>query len=138
MDFKKISLRVLITGSIFILLVKFGIRPNCNCNQPLTFVLGIAPNLVGSFLIPFFAYMVFSGRENLFARIFRIHSPGDLLQVCIIGFALLTVNEYLQLIPVFGRTFDYFDLLFSAVGLTASYLIFSKVYIKNFYSYYPD
>jgi hypothetical protein len=138
MDLKQISKWVVIIGTLFILLVKLGIRPNCNCNQNLTFILGIAPNLVGSFLIPFIANLVFSGRNNLLARLFRIHSHGDLLQVCFLGFGILVINEYMQMFPVFGRTFDYFDLVFSAVGLTASYFIFNKLYTKVFYSYYPD
>lgn len=138
MELRQISKWVIITGALIIILVKFGIRPTCDCNQTLKFILGIAPNLVGSFLIPFFASYFFSGRGNLLARIFRIHSFGDLRQVCLLGFGLLVINEYLQLIPFFGRTFDYFDLVFSAVGLTTSYFIFGKIYTKIFYSYYPD
>ena len=138
MDLKQISKWVVISGTLLILLVKLGIRPSCNCNQTLKFILGIAPNLVGSFLIPFIANLIFSGRDNLLARIFRIHSPGDLLQVCFLGFWILVINEYMQMFPIFGRTFDYFDLVFSAVGLTTSYFIFGKIYTKIFYSYYPD
>ena len=138
MDLKQISKWVVIIGAIIILLVKFAIRPACDCNQPLKFILGIAPNLVGSFLLPFFACLLFSGRENLLARIFRIHSLGDLRQVCLLGFGMLLVNEYMQLFPVFGRTFDYFDLVFSAIGLTAAYFTFGKIYTKVYYSYYPD
>ena len=138
MDLKQISKWVVISGTLLILLVKLGIRPNCNCNLALKFILGIAPNLVGSFLIPFIASLVFSGRNNFLARVFRIYSPGDLLQVCFLGFGILVINEYMQMFPLFGRTFDYFDLVFSAIGLTASYFIFSKLYTKVFYSYYPD
>ena len=138
MDLKQISKWVVISGTLLILLVKFGIRPNCNCNQTLTFILGIAPNLIASFLIPFIASFIFSGRNNFLAKIFRIDSPGNLLQVCFLGFGMLVINEYMQMFPVFGRTFDYFDLVFSSVGLTTSYFIFSKIYTKNFYSYYPD
>lgn len=138
MDLKQISKWVVITGVLLILFVKFGIRPNCDCNQTLEFILGIAPNLVGSFLIPFIANLIFSGRDNLLARVFRIHSPSDLRQVCFLGFGILVINEYMQLFPIFGRTFDYFDLVFSAVGLTTSYFIFGKIYTKVFYSYYPD
>lgn len=138
MDLKRISKWVVITGLSLILLVKFGIRPNCDCNQTLKFILGIAPNLLSSFLIPFIANLIFSGRDNLLAKIFRIHSPGDLLQVCFLGFGILVINEYMQQFPVFGRTFDYYDIVFSAVGLTTSYFIFGKIYTKVFYSYYPD
>ena len=127
MDLRKLSKWIVVFGAILIWLIKFGIRPFYDLGQPMNFILGIAPNLAGSFLIPFGAYWFFSGREFLIARIFRIHSTADLRIVCIIGFAMLVVNEYLQLIPVFGRTFDYFDIIASALGLTASYFVFSKL-----------
>jgi hypothetical protein len=119
MELKRISKWVLIAGTIIILTVKYGIRPYWDCGQPMKFILGIFPNLLGSFLIPFGASWFFSGRENLIAKIFRIHSLYDLRNVCILGFGMLVVNEYLQLIPVFVRTFDYFDILFSVAGLSA-------------------
>lgn len=138
MELKRISKWIVITGTIVIWAIKFGIRPNYDGGQPLTFFFGVAPNLLGSFLIPFGAYWFFSGREYLLARIFRIHSVSDLRLVCFMGLGLLIINEYLQLIPFFGRTFDYFDLLFSAIGLTVSYFVFSGVYARFMYRYYPD
>ena len=125
-------------GTLLIWLIKFGIRPYYDLGEPTNFFLGIAPNLLGSFLIPFGAYWVFSGREFLIARIFRIHSLIDLRNVCLLGFAMLVVNEYLQLIPIFGRTFDYFDIGFSAVGLSMSYFVFGKIYTTIMFRVYPD
>jgi hypothetical protein len=52
---------------------------------------------------------------------------------CVICFLLLVVNEYLQLIPVFGRTFDYYDILASAAGLYFSYWIMLKHFFANKY-----
>ena len=138
MELKRISKWSVIIGTLIIWLIKFGIRPYYDFGQPTNFFLGVAPNLLGSFLIPFGAYWFFSGREFLIARIFRIHSSGDLRLVCLLGFAMLVVNEYLQLIPVFGRTFDYFDIIFSAIGLSASYFVFGKIYTQIIYRYYPD
>lgn len=129
---------MVIIGALLIWSIKFGIRPYGDWGQPLKFLLGIAPNFIGSFLIPFGACWFFSGRDFLLARIFHIHSSGDLRLVCLMGFGMLAVNEYLQLIPVFGRTFDYFDLIFSAIGLTASYFIYKRLLVKMLYGYYPD
>ena len=129
---------MVITGALVIWLIKFGIRPFYDFGQLLNFFLGIAPNFLGSFLIPFGACWVFSGREFLVARIFRIHSIADLRHVCLIGFAMLVVNEYLQLIPMFGRTFDYFDIIFSVVGLSGSYFVFGKIYNQAVQRYYPN
>ena len=138
MELKRISRWLVIVGTLLIWLIKFGIRPYYDLGQPMNFFLGIAPNLLGSFLIPFGACWFFSGREFLIARILQIHSSADLRLVCLMGFAMLVVNEYLQLIPVFGRTFDYFDIFFSAIGLSASYFVFGKIYNQVTHRYYTN
>ncbi|MBL7738363.1 MAG: hypothetical protein JNK14_04035 [Chitinophagaceae bacterium] len=127
MELKQASKLMLIIGTLIIWTIKFLIRPFHLFEDPARFFLGIAPNLFGSFLIPFGAYWLFSGRNYWLARVFRIRSVYDLRLVCMLGFGMLIVNEYLQLIPFFGRTFDYNDILFSSVGLTVSYFIFSRL-----------
>jgi hypothetical protein len=123
---KSISRTLVITGTLVIWTIKFIIRP-LHIWDDAGFFLGIAPNLLGSFLIPFGAYWFFSGRNFLIARIFKIQSPYDLRLVCMMGFGMLIVNEYLQLIPFFGRTFDYNDIIFSLVGLACSHFVFGKL-----------
>jgi hypothetical protein len=130
MELKSASRILVITGTLLIWAIKFIIRPMNLFEEPLRFFLNIAPNLFGSFLIPFGAYWFFSGKQFFIARIFRIETQYDLRLVCIIGFGMLVVNEYLQLIPYFGRTFDYNDILFSSVGLMASYFVFEKLQHK--------
>ena len=127
MQLKQTSKRLVIAGTLFIWIIKFVIRPLYPEHDPVLFFLGIAPNLFGSFLIPFGAYWFFSGRTFLVARIFRIRSPYDLRLVCLIGMGMLIVNEYLQLIPFFGRTFDLYDIVFSSVGLLCSYFVFARI-----------
>lgn len=119
-----------IAGTLIIWLIKFGIRPFQHFEEPTQFMLGIAPNLLGSFLIPFGAYWFFSGRYHLVSRIFRIQSLLDLRIVCMLGFAMLVINEYLQLFPVFGRTFDYFDIISSATGLSVAYIVFGRMFTR--------
>ena len=138
MEIKRISKWVVIIDALIILSIKFGFRPLIDFDQPMKFILGIAPNLLGSFLIPFGACWFFSGKEFWIAKIFRIHSLSDLRLVCMLGFTMLVINEYLQLIPFFGRTFDYFDILFSIAGLATSYFVFARIYSKFMYRYYPD
>lgn len=116
-----------IAGTIIIWLIKFGIRPYFHFDAFPKFVLGVAPNLLGSFLIPFGAVWFFEGRKNFFGRFFSIQSVMELRFICITGFVLLLINEYLQLFPVFGRTFDYYDIFFSAVGLCLSYFVFGSM-----------
>ena len=138
MELKHISKWIVIAGTLVIWLIKFAVRPYYDLGQPVNFFLGITPNLVGSFLIPFGAHWFFSGREFLLAKVFRIHSFADLRIVCYVGFAMVTANEYLQLIPVFGRTFDYFDIGFSVVGILAAYLVFGKMYRRPINLYQPN
>lgn len=127
MELKRISKRLVIIGTLIIWAIKFIIRPLSLFDDPIRFFLNIAPNLFGSFLIPFGAYWFFSGRNFFIARVFRIQSSYDLRLVCIMGMGMLIINEYLQLIPIFGRTFDLYDIIFSMVGLLTSYFAFSKV-----------
>ena len=121
----------MITGTLVIWAIKFIIRPLHLFDDPTRFFLNIASNLLGSFLIPFGAYWFFSGRNFLIARIFKIETPYDLRLVCLLGFGMLIVNEYLQLIPFFGRTFDLNDILFSSVGLLASNFVFGKLQTRK-------
>lgn len=131
MQLKLISKHFVIAGTLLIWIIKYIVRPLNLFDEPGRFFLGIAPNLFGSFLIPFGAYWFFSGRNHLIARIFRIQSAFDLKMVCMLGFGMLVVNEYLQRISVFGRTFDYNDILFSSVGLITAYFVFGKMQRKH-------
>ena len=126
MYLKQTSRAFVIIGTLIIWAIKFLIRPLHLWDEG-KFFLGIAPNLLGSFLIPFGAYWFFSGRNFLIARIFRLQSAYDLRLVCLMGFGMLIVNEYLQLVPFFGRTFDYNDIIFSLIGLTISHFVFEKL-----------
>lgn len=135
---KQVSKRFVIFGTLLIWLIKFVIRPLQLVEGSPAFFLGIAPNLFGSFLIPFGAYWFFSGRDHLVARVFRIQTPYDLRLVCILGFGMLVVNEYMQRIPVFGRTFDYNDIIFSSVGLLAACMVFGKLQARYKDGYQPQ
>jgi hypothetical protein len=124
-----------ITGTLVILGIKYIIRPLNLFDEPVKFLLGIAPNLLGSFLIPFGVYWFFNGKKFFIARIFRIRSVYDLRLICMLGFGMLIVNEYLQLIPYFRRTFDYYDILFSLTGLLASYIVFENIMYRKMRDY---
>ncbi len=127
MELKQLSRRVVIAGTLLIWLIKYIIRPVYPLDDSAKFFLNIAPNLLGSFLVPFGAYWFFSGRNFLVARVFRIETPYELRGVCLMGFGMLVVNEYLQLITFFGRTFDYNDIIFSSFGLLVSCFAFGKL-----------
>ncbi len=131
MQLKQLSKWFVISGALVIWTIKYFIRPFGFDDEPFRFFLNIAPNLFGSFLIPFAAYWMFSGRDFLLARVFRISSGFELRLVCMLGFGMLVVNEYLQRIPFFGRTFDYNDIAFSSVGLVFACFVFGRLQSRS-------
>ena len=116
---------IVVVGTLLIWTIKFFVRPYLHPSGTTGFLLGVAPNLFGSFLIPFAAHWLYTQRPLNPERRLRFSILFDTRFICISGFLLLVVNEYLQLIPFFGRRFDYFDILFSAVGLLVSFYSFS-------------
>ncbi len=117
-----------ITGAIVIEAIKWGVRPYFDFAAPTKFLLGIAPNLLGSFLLPLGCYWLLSKYINLFEDI-------QLRLFCVVCFGLLVINELLQLFPVFGRTFDYSDIAASAAGLTGSYFFCTKYLFRKLATY---
>ncbi len=119
MSLKTFCKYVFISGAILIIIIKLLIRPYFHFIAPLQFFFGIAPNLISAFLFPFVCYW-------LLGRWINLHQDRQFKLFCISCFAFLLINELFQLMPVFGRTFDYNDILASAVGLSASYFFCSK------------
>lgn len=117
---KSISKWTIIIGTLLIWIVKFVIRPFVYIPSSVKPLVGLAPNLVGSFLLPFGACLFFQ-------RFFRLQTPAHLTFTCSFGLLLVIINEYLQLIPFFGRTFDYLDIFSSVIGVFCGHLLFAKL-----------
>lgn len=126
MDLRLFSKRLVIAGTGIIWLIKYLLRPFFSFPEPVSFFLGIAPNLIGSFLLPFGACWLISRKQTGLARWCRVGNCQQLRLFCTSAFCLLVVNEYLQQIRFFGRTFDYFDILFSGLGLILAYGILQR------------
>jgi len=109
----------LVAGIILIGAIKLFIRPYAEAHTIYNFFLGIAPNLVGAYLLLFASHLFFPLH-------FIFSSERWLRTATFYFFVLLSINECLQRIPVFGRTFDYYDIVASAVGLFLSYSFFLK------------
>ena len=120
MYLKTISKWTMITGTLFIWVIKFIIRPFVHIPSVMKPLVGLAPNLIGSFLLPFAACL-------FFRRFFRLQTSADLTFTCCFGLLLTIINEYLQLIPVFGRTFDYLDIISSVAGVCCGHLVFARL-----------
>ena len=117
---KNYSRIIVISGTLIIWFIKFLIRPFDLYADWLTPVVGFAPNLIGTFLLPFGAYW-------LFRKYFLLRDNYDLKITCAFGLLLVIINEYLQLIPVFGRTFDYLDIFASFLGTCIGYIVFARL-----------
>jgi glycopeptide antibiotics resistance protein len=115
-----VSKRVVIVGTLLIWTIKFLVRPYLLIPVWLKSLTGVAPNLLGSFLLPF-------GACWFFPRIFPLQTKANLRFTCVFGLLLVIINEYLQKIPVFGRTFDYLDIVSSFVGVWVGYYAFAIV-----------
>lgn len=124
MPLKQISRNVMIVGTLLIWSIKFLVRPFVHIDSSFKPFIGLAPNLIGSFLLPF-------GACWFFQRIFRLETEIDLNITCCFGLLLVVINEYLQLIPFFGRTFDYLDILSSVIGVFLGHLYFRKLMVKH-------
>lgn len=124
MYLKKWSRNIVIAGTLLIWTIKFIIRPFVHIPASLKTLAGISPNLLGAFLLPF-------GACWFFQKYFVLRTIQHLKITCWFGLVLVIINEYLQLIPVFGRTFDYFDILSSFVGVFAGYVAFAKLMAKS-------
>ena len=111
---------IVISGTLMIWAIKFIVRPFQFYAEWLTSAVGSAPNFIGSFLLPFGAYW-------LFRKYFLFRDVHDLKLTCWFGLLLVIINEYLQLIPVFGRTFDRLDILASFAGVYLGYVVCSKM-----------
>jgi len=124
MYIKTVSKWVMISGTLLIWAVKFLIRPFVHIPHLLKPLVGFAPNLIGSFLLPF-------GACWFFQRFFKLRTAADLTFTCCFGLLLVIINEYLQLIPVFGRTFDYLDIFSSVVGVFCGHLVFARLMVSQ-------
>ena len=123
MPLKRISKQIMIIGTLLIWMIKFLIRPFVHIDATFKPLIGLAPNLIGSFLLPF-------GACWFFQRFFRLENDRDLNITCCFGLLLVVINEYLQLIPIFGRTFDYLDILSSVIGVFFGHLSFRRLMIR--------
>lgn len=130
MSLRVISKWMVISGTLLIWTVKFFIRPFVHIPYSLKTLSGMAPNLIGSFLLPFGACWMFSW-------LFGMRTARELKIACWFGLVLVLINEYLQLVPFFGRTFDYLDILSSFIGVFLGYLMYSRLMMKFEYKTFP-
>src|SRR5215471_4215539 len=106
----KLSRSAMIIGTLVIWSIKFIVRPYVPVPFLLQPLVDVAPNLIGSVLIPFGAYLFFK-------KYFKLETLQQLRFTCLFGLMLGIIDEYLQLISFLGRTFDYLDILATFMGV---------------------
>lgn len=131
MSLKKLSALLVIAGTLVIWSIKLFVRPMVHLSQPAQLIIDIAPNLLGAFLLPFGCCWLLSKYVNL-------QRPAHLLFFNTTCFILLIVNELLQLVPVFGRTFDVYDIAASAAGLAAATVALNNYFFKKVLAEYSN
>lgn len=109
---------VTILGTLLILTVKFYIRPYVHVPGLLQPVIDVAPNYMGCMVLPF-------AIQWICRKYIRFVNTTEIQLMCGAGLALVIINEFLQLIPVFGRTFDVLDIVFSFAGIITGYYLFT-------------
>ncbi len=117
---KNYSRIIVICGTLLIWIIKFFIRPFHLYTAWLSPFIGVAPNLIGTFLLPFGGYW-------LLRNFFLMRNNFEVKLTCASGLLLVIIDEYLQLIPLFHRTFDYLDILASFVGIFIGYKVFIRM-----------
>lgn len=124
------SKTLVVAGTLVIWMVKLVVRPYVAIPDFLQPITDIAPNLIGSFLLPF-------GACWLLPRVFGLRTVKEVKVACLLGLILVVINEFLQLIPVFGRTFDYLDILSSFLGVFLGYASFTRLMHRWSFKTYP-
>ena len=114
----------MLAGAGLILFIKLYIRPYFQLDGILKGMEGIAPNFIAAFIMPFAAYWLYTHPKFLNGLLLRFAFFADLRVVSLVGFLLIVINEYFQLMPVWGRTFDYLDIFSSALGQLSAYYAF--------------
>lgn len=121
---QKNKIRLFVIGILFIGLVKFFIRPFVQVPSIFFLCRDVAPNLISAFLIPF-------GADLFLKKWVPLKDKRNVFLVCSAGLIVITLNEIAQLFPIFKRTFDYFDLLFSLIGVGLGYYIFVQYFLTK-------
>lgn len=125
MSLNNISRWYVIIGILVIWTVKIFIRPFVPLSGIWQLFVDVIPNLIGTFLLPFGAWWWFK-------KIFGMSTNFSIRFTCLTGFILVIINEYIQLIPVFGRTYDYLDILASIPGTLLGYSMFIRHWERNY------
>jgi hypothetical protein len=113
--------KICIAGIAFIFCIKFIIRPYLHVPSYFQIFVDVAPNFICGLIFPFMIYWLSNNLIHLKTKL-------SVQAACIIAFLGLTVNEFSHLMPIFKRTFDVHDIIFSAIGIFTNYASYSYFY----------
>jgi hypothetical protein len=111
-----------VTCVIMVWLVKLFIRPYFSFPYPVKFLLGIAPNFLDGFLLPFAITWARSYIPVTLSKYGVMVKPERTLRYsCLLTFLFLILVEGMQLFSFSMHTYDHWDIAASAVGVALAY-----------------
>lgn len=121
---KRKKITIFLIGAFIILYDKFYLRHYVHLPAQFNLAKDVAPNLISAFIFPFCA-------DLFFKRWVQLTHKKVVFQVCLAGLIFMIGNELAQLFPIFKRTFDLYDILFSFIGISFGYLVYTKWFIVD-------
>jgi hypothetical protein len=110
------------SGVFIFAVVKFYLRELNIQNDFIIFILGVYPNFLAGFMIP----MLFLFRYELLP-LEKVKNFGKKINYIMLATLLFLIFEEYR--PTFGssKTFDYWDIIFSALGLIVFYMVYKTL-----------
>lgn len=117
MEYNKKALTLFCFGLISILLIQYLVRPAwLEAPSFLRFLMNVYPSLASGILIPL-CFLIFEGPFFYLIQTIALKLTSFLGLVASLGY------EFLQMAPLFNKTFDFFDVLATLTGITLGYFI---------------
>jgi hypothetical protein len=113
---------ITISGVLIFAVVKFYLRELHIQNDLILFILGIYPNFLAGLMIP----MLFLSKYRVL-DIDKVDNFDRRIKYIMLATLIFLIFEEYR--PTFGssRVFDYWDIVFSAVGLIVFYIVYLKL-----------
>jgi len=117
---KKYSAIIILAGLFTMFYVQYYLRPHYAPHNLLKIVMGCLPNLISAIILPYAGFWLLNRWLNFYSLLTQ-----DIIHITTCLF--LISYEMLQLIPVLGKTFDYFDITATIAGTIISSLCMKEL-----------
>ncbi len=121
---RSIKITIFLVGAFIILYDKFYVRHFVHLPNQFNLAKDVAPNLISAFLFPFCV-------DLFFKRWVQLTNKKSIFHICLVGLIFMIGNELAQLFPIFKRTFDLYDILFSFIGISFGYFVYTRWFLAE-------